>query len=58
MANDSVIGQRWEVMREALDERQRRLLVGVEAKVLGAWGRVSGGGGNGRIAHHHTGRTQ
>ena len=35
MANDSVIGQRWEVGREALDERQRRLLVGVEAKVLG-----------------------
>ena len=38
MANDSVIGQRWEVMREALDERQRRLLVGVEAKVLGRGG--------------------
>ena len=38
MANDSVIGQRWEVMRTALDERQRRLLVGVEAKVLGRGG--------------------
>ena len=38
MANDSLIGQRWEVMREALDERQRRLLVGVEAKVLGRGG--------------------
>ena len=38
MANDSVIGQRWEVMRKALDERQRRLLVGVEAKVLGRGG--------------------
>jgi len=38
MAIDSVISQRWEVMREALDERQRRLLVGVEAKVLGRGG--------------------
>ena len=38
MANDSVIGQRWDVMRGALDERQRRLLVGVEAKVLGHGG--------------------
>lgn len=37
-AIDSVISQRWEVMREALDERQRRLLVGVEAKVLGRGG--------------------
>lgn len=33
-----MISQRWEVMREALDERQRRLLVGVEAKVLGRGG--------------------
>lgn len=38
MANDSLIGQRWEVMRDALDERQRRLLVAVEAKVLGRGG--------------------
>ena len=38
MAIDSVISQRWEVMREALDERQRRLLVGIEAKVLGRGG--------------------
>jgi len=38
MASDSVIGQRWEVMRNALDERQRRLLVGIEAKVLGRGG--------------------
>ncbi len=38
MAIDSVISQRWEVMREVLDERQRRLLVGVEAKVLGRGG--------------------
>jgi DNA-binding phage protein len=35
---DSLIGQRWELMREALDERQRRLLVAVEAKVLGRGG--------------------
>jgi hypothetical protein len=34
MENDSPIGQRWEVMVDALDERQRRLLVGVEARVL------------------------
>lgn len=38
MANDSLIGQRWAVMRDALDERQRRLLVAIEAKVLGRGG--------------------
>ena len=38
MATDSLIGRRWEVMREALDERQRRLLVATEAKVLGRGG--------------------
>ena len=38
MATDSLIGRRWEVMRAALDERQRRLLVAIEAKVLGRGG--------------------
>ena len=38
MEIDSPVGQRWSVMREALDERQRRLLVGIEAKVLGRGG--------------------
>lgn len=38
MAADSLIRQRWEVMRVALDERQRRLLVAAEAKVLGRGG--------------------
>ena len=38
METDSPIGQRWKVMRDALDERQRRLLVAVEAKVLGRGG--------------------
>ena len=38
MEIDSPIGQRWNVMRDALDERQRRLLVAVEAKVLGRGG--------------------
>ena len=38
METDSPIGQRWEVLGGALDERQRRLLVGVEAKVLGRAG--------------------
>ena len=38
MATDLQIGQRWELMRGALDERQRRLLVAVEAKVLGRGG--------------------
>ena len=38
METDSPIGQRWEVLGAALDERQRRLLVGVEAKVLGRGG--------------------
>lgn len=38
MKNDSSISQRWEVMSVALDERQRRLWAGVEAKVLGRGG--------------------
>jgi hypothetical protein len=38
MAEDSLIGQRWAVMRDALDERQRRLLAAAEAKVLGRGG--------------------
>jgi hypothetical protein len=38
MEADSPIGQRWEILGAALDERQRRLLVGVEAKVLGRGG--------------------
>ena len=38
MEIDSPVGQRWKVMRGALDERQRRLLVAVEAKVLGRGG--------------------
>ena len=38
MERDSLIGQRWEHIREELDERQRRLLVAVEAKVLGRGG--------------------
>ena len=38
MEIDSPVGQRWKVMRDALDERQRRLLVAVEAKVLGRGG--------------------
>ena len=35
MAEDTLISRRWSVMREALDERQRKLWVAVEAKVLG-----------------------
>ena len=38
MEIDSPVGQRWKMMRDALDERQRRLLVAVEAKVLGRGG--------------------
>ena len=38
MQTDSPIGQRWAVLADALDERQRRLLAGVEAKVLGRGG--------------------
>lgn len=38
MAEDALISRRWSVMREALDERQRRLWVAVEAKVLGRGG--------------------
>jgi len=38
MEINSPVGQRWNVMRDALDERQRRLLVGIEAKVLGRGG--------------------
>lgn len=38
MTPDSLIGQRWRVMQAALDECQRRLLVAVDAKVLGRGG--------------------
>ncbi len=38
MTTNSLIGRRWEEMRAALDERQRRILVAVEAKVLGRGG--------------------
>jgi len=38
MEIDTPVGQRWSVMRDALDERQRRLLVAVEARVLGRGG--------------------
>lgn len=38
MTTDSAIGQRWKVMQSALNERQRRLLVAAEAKVLGRGG--------------------
>jgi Rhodopirellula transposase DDE domain len=38
MTIDSSIGQRWQVMQPALNERQRRLLVAAEAKVLGRGG--------------------
>lgn len=38
MEIESPVGQRWKVLRDALDERQRRLLVAVEAKVLGRGG--------------------
>ena len=38
MAEGALISRRWNVMREALDERQRRLWVAVEAKVLGRGG--------------------
>jgi hypothetical protein len=47
MEIDSPIGQRWKVMRDALDERQRRLLVAFhtkfwveDASVLSQWPRV------------------
>ncbi len=38
MQAEAAIKQRWEVLRGVLDERQRRLLVGVEARVLGRGG--------------------
>ena len=38
MTTDSLVGRRWEVMHKALNERQLRLLVAVEAKVLGRGG--------------------
>jgi hypothetical protein len=38
MATDSLIGQRWDVMRGVLDERQSRLLAAAEAKVFGRGG--------------------
>ena len=38
MQAESPIGQRWELMREHLDERQRRALAAAEAKVIGRGG--------------------
>ncbi|SCC93421.1 conserved hypothetical protein [Thiomonas sp. X19] len=38
MQGESTIKRRWEVLRGVLDERQRRLFVGVEALVLGRGG--------------------
>jgi len=38
MVHDSLVGRRWELLHAELDERQRRLLVAVEAKVLGRGG--------------------
>jgi len=38
MNTDSPIAQRWELMRERLDERQRRAFAAAEAKVLGRGG--------------------
>ena len=38
MEADSPIAQRWELMRERLDERQRRAFAAAEAKVLGRGG--------------------
>jgi len=38
MQAESLIGQRWELMREHLDERQRRTFAAAEAKVLGRGG--------------------
>jgi hypothetical protein len=38
MGADSPIGQRWELMRERLDERQRRAFAAAEAKVIGRGG--------------------
>jgi len=37
MQTDSPIGQRWEVMADALDERQRRLLAGVFSFITMNW---------------------
>jgi Rhodopirellula transposase DDE domain len=38
MQAESPIGKRWELMREHLDERQRRTLAAAEAKVIGRGG--------------------
>ena len=38
MQAESLIGQRWELMREHLDERQRRVFAAAEAKVIGRGG--------------------
>ena len=38
MQADSPIAQRWDLMRERLDERQRRAFAGAEARVLGRGG--------------------
>jgi len=38
MQADSPIGQRWQLMRDRLDERQRRALAAAEARVIGRGG--------------------
>jgi hypothetical protein len=38
MQTDSPIGRRWELIRNCLDERQRRMLAAAEAKVIGHGG--------------------
>lgn len=38
MQSDTPIGQRWELMRDHLNERQRRALAAAEAKVIGRGG--------------------
>ena len=53
MQIDSPVGQRWKVKRDALDERQRRLWVGIEAKVLGRGGCRCCRGGYGSLADHY-----
>ena len=38
MQTDSLIGQRWKLIRDCLDERQRRMVAAAEAKVIGRGG--------------------
>jgi hypothetical protein len=37
-SSNSSIGQRWKLIRDCLDERQRRMLAAAEAKVIGRGG--------------------